>query len=106
MCPAGQPYDIQFPYDSDSNEVVQLEDLCDTDPGQLVLMDVARSFMANYSCAGKNSAGWGPRSEEKEFLVHCKWRRVAGGGTGDRWVGGGRDAGLMLLEPVGWSVRS
>ncbi|XP_043230348.1 hemicentin-2-like isoform X2 [Amphibalanus amphitrite] len=71
------PYDIQDYYDPDSSEVLQLEELCGTNPAPLVLLSVERSFMANYSCSGKNAAGWGPRSKERELVVRYPPRQTA-----------------------------
>lgn len=45
---------------------------CDIDPSKLLLEDVARSFHGNYSCMGKNQAGWGPMSADTELVVYCK----------------------------------
>lgn len=63
--------------------------LCsDVEPSLLLLQDTSRSFHGNYSCRGKNTAGWGPRSAPKELLVHyppgpatltqSPWRAVKG----------------------------
>ncbi|XP_032573488.1 hemicentin-2 isoform X6 [Drosophila sechellia] len=46
------------------------EDLCHIDPSKLLLESIGRGFFYNYSCEGFNAAGWGPRSEDKELLVH------------------------------------
>ncbi|EDW79217.2 LOW QUALITY PROTEIN: uncharacterized protein Dwil_GK12999 [Drosophila willistoni] len=46
------------------------EDLCHIDPSKLLLESIGRGFFYNYSCEGLNAAGWGPRSEEKELMVH------------------------------------
>ncbi|KPU79098.1 uncharacterized protein Dana_GF11010, isoform C [Drosophila ananassae] len=46
------------------------EDLCHIDPSKLLLESIGRGFFYNYSCEGLNSAGWGPRSEDKELIVH------------------------------------
>ncbi|KOC69623.1 Hemicentin-1 [Habropoda laboriosa] len=35
---------------------------CDIDPSKLLLEAVGRSFHGNYSCEGRNDAGWGPLS--------------------------------------------
>ncbi|GLG96061.1 Protein turtle [Gryllus bimaculatus] len=43
---------------------------CDIDPSKLLLEDVVRAFHGNYSCEGKNEAGWGPLSAEEELVVH------------------------------------
>nr|XP_043070035.1 uncharacterized protein LOC108122918 isoform X8 [Drosophila bipectinata] len=46
------------------------EDLCHIDPSKLLLESIGRGFFYNYSCEGLNAAGWGPRSEDKELMVH------------------------------------
>ncbi|XP_020816463.1 hemicentin-1 isoform X12 [Drosophila serrata] len=46
------------------------EDLCHIDPSKLLLESIGRGFFYNYSCEGFNAAGWGPRSEDKELIVH------------------------------------
>ncbi|XP_070064173.1 uncharacterized protein nrm isoform X6 [Drosophila virilis] len=46
------------------------EDLCHIDPSKLLLESIGRGFFYNYSCEGYNVAGWGPRSEDKELMVH------------------------------------
>ncbi|XP_060661001.1 uncharacterized protein LOC132794519 isoform X3 [Drosophila nasuta] len=46
------------------------EDLCHIDPSKLLLESIGRGFFYNYSCEGYNAAGWGPRSEDKELMVH------------------------------------
>ncbi|KAH8258880.1 hypothetical protein KR038_011496 [Drosophila bunnanda] len=46
------------------------EDLCHIDPSKLLLESIGRGFFYNYSCEGFNAAGWGPRSEDKELVVH------------------------------------
>lgn len=47
-------------------------DLCDIDPSKLMLESVGRSFQGNYTCQGRNEAGWGPQSMPVELHVHCK----------------------------------
>ncbi|XP_055919479.1 uncharacterized protein LOC129951381 [Eupeodes corollae] len=46
------------------------EDLCHIDPSKLLLESIGRGFFYNYSCEGFNAAGWGPRSDDKELMVH------------------------------------
>ncbi|KAH8266575.1 hypothetical protein KR026_004169, partial [Drosophila bipectinata] len=46
------------------------EDLCHIDPSKLLLESIGRGFFYNYSCEGLNAAGWGPRSDDKELMVH------------------------------------
>ncbi|KAJ8682010.1 hypothetical protein QAD02_017802, partial [Eretmocerus hayati] len=48
------------------------EEFCDIDPSKLLLESVGRSFHGNYSCEGRNDAGWGPISSEKPVVVHYK----------------------------------
>ncbi|XP_055703742.1 hemicentin-2 isoform X8 [Phlebotomus papatasi] len=46
------------------------EDLCEIDPSKMLLQNVGRDFLGNYSCEGLNAAGWGPRSREEELVVY------------------------------------
>ncbi|XP_037073327.1 titin-like [Pollicipes pollicipes] len=46
------------------------EDFCNSNPAEMIFLKVDRTFLANYSCSGMNSAGWGPVSTEKEFIIH------------------------------------
>lgn len=45
---------------------------CDIDPSKLLLESVGRSFHGNYSCEGRNDAGWGPVSPSTPVIVYCK----------------------------------
>jgi len=45
---------------------------CDIDPSKLLLEAVGRSFHGNYSCEGRNGAGWGPISPSTPVIVYCK----------------------------------
>jgi len=45
---------------------------CDIDPSKLLLESVGRTFHGNYSCEGKNDAGWGPNSPSTSVIVYCK----------------------------------
>lgn len=45
---------------------------CDIDPSKLLLEAVGRSFHGNYSCEGRNEAGWGPISSSTPVVVYCK----------------------------------
>lgn len=45
---------------------------CDIDPSKLLLESVGRTFHGNYSCEGKNEAGWGPISLSTPVIVYCK----------------------------------
>jgi len=45
---------------------------CDIDPSKLMLESVGRTFHGNYSCEGKNEAGWGPISASTPVIVYCK----------------------------------
>lgn len=44
--------------------------LCGVDPENLLLENVGRHFLGNYSCEGENSAGLGSRSADKELVVY------------------------------------
>nr|XP_037875884.1 uncharacterized protein LOC101737333 [Bombyx mori] len=47
------------------------ENLCnEVDPSMLLLQDTTKSFHGNYSCKGKNFAGWGDVSEKTELVVN------------------------------------
>nr|CAD7590846.1 unnamed protein product [Timema genevievae] len=43
---------------------------CDIDPSRLLLENVGRGFHGNYSCEGRNEAGWGPLSQDQELVVY------------------------------------
>lgn len=45
---------------------------CDIDPSKLLLESVGRTFHGNYSCEGKNEAGWGPVSPSTPVTVYYK----------------------------------
>ncbi|XP_036147089.1 hemicentin-1 isoform X7 [Monomorium pharaonis] len=45
---------------------------CDIDPSKLLLESVGRTFHGNYSCEGKNEAGWGPTSPSTPVIVYYK----------------------------------
>ncbi|KAK0170097.1 hypothetical protein PV328_010700 [Microctonus aethiopoides] len=45
---------------------------CDIDPSKLLLEAVGRSFHGNYSCEGRNDAGWGPISPSTPVVVYYK----------------------------------
>ncbi|XP_026824170.1 uncharacterized protein LOC105277484 isoform X3 [Ooceraea biroi] len=45
---------------------------CDIDPSKLLLEAVGRSFHGNYSCEGRNEAGWGPISPSTPVIVYYK----------------------------------
>ncbi|XP_018359937.1 PREDICTED: hemicentin-1 isoform X4 [Trachymyrmex cornetzi] len=45
---------------------------CDIDPSKLLLESVGRTFHGNYSCEGKNDAGWGPNSPSTSVIVYYK----------------------------------
>lgn len=44
--------------------------LCGVNPNILLLENVGREFLGNYSCEGMNSAGWGSRSKDTELIVY------------------------------------
>ncbi|XP_045507806.1 uncharacterized protein LOC123703740 isoform X5 [Colias croceus] len=65
------------------------ENLCnEVDPSMLLLQDTTKSFHGNYSCKGKNYAGWGNESQYTELVVnyppgpakltYSPWRVVKG----------------------------
>ncbi|GAB1861765.1 Hemicentin-1 isoform X3 [Camponotus japonicus] len=45
---------------------------CDIDPSKLLLESVGRTFHGNYSCEGRNEAGWGPISPSTPVIVYYK----------------------------------
>ncbi|XP_011262411.1 hemicentin-2 isoform X3 [Camponotus floridanus] len=45
---------------------------CDIDPSKLLLESVGRTFHGNYSCEGRNEAGWGPISLSTPVIVYYK----------------------------------
>lgn len=50
----------------------EIATFCDIDPSKLLLEAVGRSFHGNYSCEGRNEAGWGPISSSTPVVVNCK----------------------------------
>uniref|UniRef100_A0A182QG96 Ig-like domain-containing protein n=1 Tax=Anopheles farauti TaxID=69004 RepID=A0A182QG96_9DIPT len=62
------------------------ENLCEVDPSKMLLQNVGREFIGNYSCEGFNAAGWGEMSEENPLdiyyepgnasMVHYPWIAV------------------------------
>ncbi|XP_047508896.1 hemicentin-2 isoform X8 [Pieris napi] len=65
------------------------DNLCnEVDPSMLLLQDTTKSFHGNYSCKGKNYAGWGNESQNTELVVnyppgaakltYSPWRVVKG----------------------------
>ena len=60
-------------FNSSSISSLNNSDLCDDiDPSKLLLETVERSFQGNYTCRGRNEAGWGDASPNTELHVHCK----------------------------------
>jgi hypothetical protein len=55
----------------DCSRNASAEEFCDIDPSKLLLESVGRSFHGNYSCEGRNAAGWGPISSNTPIVVHC-----------------------------------
>lgn len=45
------------------------EERCKVDPSKIILVNVRRSFHGNYSCRGRNRAGWGGMSAARELKV-------------------------------------
>ncbi|XP_063898405.1 hemicentin-2 isoform X13 [Helicoverpa armigera] len=71
------------------NDTEGEENLCnEVDPSMLLLQDTTKSFHGNYSCKGKNYAGWGNVSAKTELVVnyppgpakltYSPWRVVKG----------------------------
>ncbi|KAG6439151.1 hypothetical protein O3G_MSEX000531 [Manduca sexta] len=57
----------------DCNNTDAEENLCnEVDPSMLLLQDTTKSFHGNYSCKGKNFAGWGNESAKTELIVNCE----------------------------------
>lgn len=46
------------------------DSLCGVNPNVLLLENVGREFLGNYSCEGLNAAGWGQRSKENELMIY------------------------------------
>ncbi|XP_058834264.1 hemicentin-1 isoform X3 [Topomyia yanbarensis] len=46
------------------------ENLCEVDPTKMLLQNVGREFIGNYSCEGFNVAGWGDTSEEHPLTIY------------------------------------
>ncbi|XP_049882023.1 hemicentin-1 isoform X7 [Pectinophora gossypiella] len=54
-----------------SNGTQEDNSLCnEVDPSMLLLQDTTKSFHGNYSCMGKNTAGWGNESAKTELVVN------------------------------------
>ena len=45
------------------------DEKCKVDPSKIILVNVRRSFHGNYSCRGRNRAGWGGMSAARELKV-------------------------------------
>ncbi|XP_011497659.1 PREDICTED: titin-like [Ceratosolen solmsi marchali] len=56
----------------DCSRNASVEEFCDIDPSKLLLESVGRSFHGNYSCEGRNAAGWGPISSNTPIVVYYK----------------------------------
>ncbi|KAF6214764.1 hypothetical protein GE061_009507 [Apolygus lucorum] len=46
------------------------ETLCVDDPSKLLLMNIDRQMHGNYTCMGKNEAGWGVMAEPSELIIY------------------------------------
>lgn len=57
----------------DLNDQCETSRKCTIDPSLILLERVQRAFAGSYSCQGRNAAGWGPRSAQKELQVYCKY---------------------------------
>lgn len=61
----------------DCSRNASTEEFCDIDPSKLLLESVGRSFHGNYSCEGRNEAGWGPTSPTTPLVVHCEFIKIS-----------------------------
>ncbi|KXJ84174.1 hypothetical protein RP20_CCG018065 [Aedes albopictus] len=55
--------------DGDGNSLGD-ENLCEVDPTKMLLQNVGREFIGNYSCQGFNLGGWGDISEENSLDIY------------------------------------
>ncbi|XP_029166567.1 hemicentin-1 isoform X2 [Nylanderia fulva] len=55
-----------------TTNVEESSTFCDIDPSKLLLESVGRTFHGNYSCEGRNEAGWGPVSPSTPVIVYYK----------------------------------
>uniref|UniRef100_A0A182IUJ9 Ig-like domain-containing protein n=1 Tax=Anopheles atroparvus TaxID=41427 RepID=A0A182IUJ9_ANOAO len=46
------------------------ENLCEVDPSKMLLQNVGREFIGNYSCEGFNAAGWGDVSDDNPLDIY------------------------------------
>ncbi|XP_055597510.1 hemicentin-1-like isoform X2 [Uranotaenia lowii] len=46
------------------------ENLCEVDPTKMLLQNVGREFIGNYSCEGFNVAGWGDTSDDNPLDIY------------------------------------
>lgn len=49
------------------------DQFCDIDPSIMLLTTVGKEFAGNHTCEGMNEGGWGPRSNNTELVVYCKY---------------------------------
>jgi len=61
-----------YTYTDSTMDPERNNDLCDIDPSKLMLETVGRSFQGNYTCQGRNEAGWGLHSRQVPLHVHCE----------------------------------
>eukprot|EP00094_Tigriopus_californicus_P006888 TCALIF_06634-PA protein Name:"Similar to HMCN2 Hemicentin-2 (Homo sapiens)" AED:0.02 eAED:0.03 QI:0/0.5/0.28/0.85/1/1/7/253/1111 len=56
---------------NETNEVIETADntKCQMDPSKIILVNVRRTFHGNYSCRGRNRAGWGGMSSARQLQV-------------------------------------
>lgn len=55
---------------SECDSSAESNSFCGVNPNVLLLEEVSRDFLGNYSCEGQNAAGWGQRSKENDLVVY------------------------------------
>ena len=53
-----------------ANRTKEEDKRCNVDNSKIILVNVKRSFSGNYSCQGRNLAGWGATSDPRELRVY------------------------------------
>ncbi|XP_035734399.1 hemicentin-2-like [Vespa mandarinia] len=64
--------DCTMNYTITSTLTEESSSICDIDPSKLLLEAVGRSFHGDYSCEGRNEAGWGPMSPSTSVTIYYK----------------------------------